>query len=61
MSNKELIVHHVKASGPVSFQSICSYIQEQGTYLADFFIAEDVNALIVAGEIKLYDDGVSFI
>lgn len=58
---KNLILRHVRGSGPVSFASILAYVQEQGPVDAKpHEVAHTLNVLIQAGEVSLYDDGVSF-
>ena len=61
MSIRQIILIHVRASGPVSFRSICAYVAQQWSAPAeDFHVAEVLTSLIRDGHIKLYDDGESF-
>jgi hypothetical protein len=61
ITTKELILIHLKASGPCGFPSILAYVKEQfpGT-VEDHLIAKELTELIRETKIDLYDDGTSF-
>lgn len=61
MNIKAHIKLHVGADGPVSFDSIAHYVRTQGGPIADWDVAQGLNDLIMRGEIRLYDDGKSFV
>lgn len=64
MSIRDLILLHVRADGPVSFASICLYVDEQYSGIVDtgeHVIADVVTGLIRDERLALYDDGVSFV
>ena len=57
----EIILIHVKADGPVTMDSIVNYCRLQYGKVNTYEVANCLNDLIVLGEIKLYDDGESFV
>lgn len=62
VSMKEIIMIHVRASGPCSFASLLWYCREQYVgEVDDYLVAKAITELIRAGALELYDDGVTFI
>jgi len=59
---EEIIKIHVKASGPVSFQSIWRYAQVQyDNEIDNYQVAAEMNIMLRKGIIELYDDGETFV
>ena len=60
MTLGELILHHVGASGPVTFHSILVYVRQQGGPHDRPEVVAALNGLLQTGEVDLYEDGESF-
>jgi hypothetical protein len=57
----DVIMHHLRASGPVSFGSIVAYVHEQHDKSTPAWsVAECLNVLIVQQKAYLYDTGTAF-
>ena len=61
MTRQEILLTHIRGSGPVSFRSCVDYADKHHPGIVlDYGIAADLTALIKEGLIELGEDGESF-
>ena len=65
MTLAEILAIHINATGPVSFSSCVNYAEDQwsngGNRVEDYIVAAELNKMLRAGTVELYDDGMSFV
>lgn len=56
MKTSHYIERHIRADGPVSFDSIAAYVQQQAAFAcSNTSIRQNIDAMVANGEIEVYN------
>ncbi len=61
LSLSETVMTHIRASGPVTFNSILAWVRaHHPKTIDDYLVAKELTSLIRSGQVELYETGDSF-